>query len=201
MLGRVFITIEGPEGAGKSTVAQALGAQLEQAGKEVLLTREPGSGTIGQKIRSLLLDGGDMKQRCELFLFLADRSQHVETLVRPALEAGKIVLCDRFADSTVVYQGHARGLDLETLRRLNDFATGGLLPDLTLLLDIDPVIGTGRLLHKDRLDSEPLEFHQRVRNGFLAEATRDPARWIIIDASNEPETVFEHCWSAVSSRL
>jgi dTMP kinase len=197
----VFVTLEGPEGAGKSTVARRLASALEGTGREVLLTREPGSGPVGQRLRSVLLDSEGMTQKCELFLFLADRAQHVESVVRPALERGAIVLCDRYADSTIVYQGHARGLDLEVLRSLNEFATGGLDPDLTLLLDLDPKTGLARLESKDRLDSEPLEFHQKVRNGFLEEAKIEPKRWEVIDASRSPDEVFDDCWKVLQSRF
>lgn len=198
---RVFVSLEGPEGAGKSTVARRLVLALEGRRLEVLLTREPGSGAIGQRLRSVLLESEDMTQKCELFLFLADRAQHVESVVRPALDNGTIVLCDRYADSTIVYQGHARGFDLELVRNLNLLATGGLKPALTLLLDLDPEIGLSRLETKDRLDSEPLEFHRKVRLGFLAEAKREPDRWAVVDASRDPDDVFAECWSVLESRL
>lgn len=197
----MFVTLEGPEGGGKSTVAQGLAARLRELGRDVVLTREPGSGNVGKMLRSLLLDGDSIEQKCELFLFLADRSQHVATIVRPALARGSVVLCDRFADSTIVYQGHARGLDVETLRSLNHFATDGLTPDLTLLLDLDPEVGNSRIESKDRLDSEPLAFHQKVRQGFLEEAKNDPRRWVTVDASQPPETVLDACWEAVKLRL
>jgi len=197
----VFVTLEGPEGAGKSTVAIGLVSALREKGLEVVLTREPGSGQIGQKIRSLLLDTEGMTPRCELFLFLADRSQHVETIIRPALELGKIVICDRFADSTVVYQGHARGFDVAQLRAWNDFATGGLKPDLTLLLDLPASQGIARLENKDRLDNEPIEFHEKVRQGFLIEASIAPDRWTQVDASQNPGTVLEDCIEAMSAIL
>lgn len=197
----VFVTLEGPEGAGKSTVARQLAATLEEQGHKTVLTREPGSGQLGQQIRALLLESDGMSQTCELFLFLADRAQHVESLVRPALAAGSVVLCDRYADSTIVYQGHARGHSVEELTELNSLATGGLKPDVTLLLDLDPELGLARLESKDRLDSEPLEFHQKVRQGFLAEAKKDPERWVIIDASGPAEDVFAACWSALRAQL
>ena len=193
----MFVTFEGPEGAGKSTALAALAARLREAGHEVVTTREPGAGEFGPAVRDLLLHGEHLDPRTELFLFLADRAQHGSSTVRPALAAGKIVLCDRYADSTLVYQGHARGLDLAELRRLNDFATGGLVPDLTLLLDLDVRAGLSRQAGQDRFDSEPDEFHQKVREGFLAEALLDPARWKKIDASQPPDDVAEACWEAL----
>lgn len=197
----MFITLEGPEGAGKSTVAKGLAEALTQEGHTVCRTREPGSGDIGSKIRTLLLNTDGTSPKCELFLFLADRAQHVETVVKPALAAGQIVLCDRFADSTVVYQGYARGFDKDLLRQWNDFATGSLRPDITLLLDLPAEEGVARVRVKDRLDSEPLEFHEKVRNGFLAEAKLDSTRWVVIDARNDPDTVLSHCLADVVTKL
>lgn len=197
----VFVTFEGPEGAGKSTAIKAVGDRLVEEGRAVVLTREPGAGEVGQKIRQILLEGEGLDSRCELFLFLADRAQHVAKLVRPALENGKIVLCDRYGDSTVVYQGVGRGLDADEARRLNELATGGLRPDLTILLDLDPQVGLGRVAKPNRLDREPLEFHQAVRQGFLEEARREPARWVIVDACLQPGEVAAACISAVQSRL
>lgn len=197
----MFVTFEGPEGAGKSTVVQALADRLRQVGKEVVTTREPGYGPTGERIRSILLSGERISDRCELFLFLADRAQHVEELVGPALADGKTVICDRFSDSTVVYQGYARGHDLSMLRAWNTFATRGLTPDLTLLLDLDVAVGLARIQDKDRLDREPLEFHQRVRQGFLAEARLSPARWVVVNAEQPLEAVTEECWRALRPSL
>ncbi|MBI1756764.1 MAG: dTMP kinase [Fimbriimonas ginsengisoli] len=181
----MFVTFEGPEGAGKTTVLKAVARRLEADGQRVVMTREPGEGEIGAKIRDILLSGGDLSPAAELFLFLADRAQHVASVIKPALAAGAFVLCDRYSDSTLVYQGYGRGLDLETLRGLNQLATGGLTPDLTLLLDLDPELGLARLsLDKmDRMDRESIEFHRKVRDGFLREAKREPARWRVIDAA------------------
>ena len=181
----MFVTLEGPEGAGKSTVMQRLAESLIQSGHKVVTTREPGDGSLGPKIRNILLEGGELDPKAELFLFLADRAQHVSEVIRPALAIGQIVICDRYADSTMAYQGYGRGLDLETLRNWNNFATGSLKPDLTLLIDIEPSLGLARIKHKDRLDAEPLEFHQKVREGFLAESKFDPSRWAIIDGSRD----------------
>lgn len=194
----MFITFEGPEGSGKSTAISALRERLPQP---VLVTREPGSGTVGAEIRRILLHGDELADRCELFLFLADRAQHIETIVKPALARGEIVLCDRHADSTVVYQGYGRGLNLDQLRELNQFATGGLRPDLTLLFDIDPEFGLARVENKDRLDSESLDFHRRVRDGFLAEMSLDPARWVKVDASRSREEVAKDAEKAILDRM
>lgn len=195
----MFVTLEGPEGAGKSTVASALSERFRDAGRTVVTTREPGAGEFGAKVRDILLHGDAIEPMAELFLFLADRSEHVAKTIRPALAKGHVVLCDRFADSTVVYQGYARGLDIAMLRGLNAMATGALAPDMTLLLDLDPAVGIARATDKDRLDSEPIEFHNRVRTGFLAEAEREPGRWRIIDASQGPSRVAEDCWQAIAA--
>jgi dTMP kinase len=197
----VFVTLEGPEGAGKSTLALALAQRMRAVTAEVVVTREPGSGQVGEAIRGILLHGPRLAPMCETFLFLADRAQHVDRLVRPALVRGAWVVCDRFADSTVVYQGHARGGDLEALRAWNVAATGGLNPDLTFLLDLDPQIGLARIDRPDRLDREPLEFHVRVREGFLHEAARDPGRWVVLDAARPPDQVLESAWQEVVRRL
>ncbi len=187
----MFVTFEGPEGAGKSTALAAAAERLRSEGLDVVITREPGAGEVGRHIREILLHGGDLEHRAELLLFLADRAQHVSTLIKPALAQGKWVFCDRHADSTTVYQALVRGLDEDFVRRGNAFATNGLKPNLTLLLDIDPVVGLARQESKDRLDSMPLEFHQRVRAGFLSEAKKEPRRWRTIDASKPPERVLE----------
>lgn len=191
----VFITFEGPEGAGKSTVLAMVAERLRARGHAVLSTREPGAGEVGKAIRDILLHGGDIHPHAELFLFLADRAQHVERIVRPFLSQAhsenRIVLCDRHADSTVVYQGHARGMDIEELRRLNWLATAGLVPDRTYLLDLPVEVGLGRLKDPDRLDREPIEFHRRVREGFRAEADREPERWRVLDATQSPEHLVE----------
>jgi len=185
----MFVTFEGPEGAGKTTLITALATRLRAEGHTVLVTREPGAGEFGTQVRRILLESGDVHPRAELFLFLADRSNHVETIVKPALARGEIVLCDRYADSTVVYQGHARGLDIDLLRDLNRVATGGLQPRFTFLLDLPPSVGLSRGTKGDRMDREPIEFHEKVRAGFLSEAQRDPARWVVVDAEQSPQTI------------
>lgn len=199
-MGGFFVTFEGPEGAGKTTAMSGVAERLKQDGHSVLMTREPGSGTIGQAIRKIVLESEHVPPICELFLFLADRSQHVSLEIKPALERGEVVLCDRYADSTIVYQGHGRGLELPMLRNLNHTVTEGLEPNLTVLLDVDVQTGLARLASKDRLDREPIEFHERIRRGFLDEAWRDPDRWLIIDATKPPEEIAEEIASAILSR-
>jgi dTMP kinase len=197
----VFVTFEGPEGAGKSSAIRGVAASLESQGKAVVVTREPGSGAVGAAIRALLLDGDHLDPTCELFLFLADRAQHVAEVIRPALAGGKVVLCDRHADSTVVYQGYGRGLDVEKLRELNAIATGGLVPDLTLLLDLHSEVGLKRIHEKDRLDAESIEFHHRVRQGFLEEAKLQPMRWVVLDASRGADDVARDALNAICERM
>ncbi len=210
----MFVTFEGPEGAGKSTAIRAISAQLTERGLDVVTTREPGGGPLGQRIRQMLLEEGSVSPETELLLFLADRANHVETIIQPALDAGKFVLCDRHADSTIVYQGYGRGLDLEFLKAANRFATKGLVPDLTLLFDLDPKIGLDRLniVEKNlfdteakrrdvnRLDREPLEFHQKVRNGFLTISREEPERFVILDAEKTPEQLVEEALTAILAR-
>ena len=211
----MFVTFEGPEGAGKSTALRTIAAKLEESGHGVLTTREPGGGPLGRRIRQMLLEEGQVSPETELLLFLADRANHVETIIRPALAEGKIVLCDRHADSTIVYQGYARGLDLEFLRAGNRFATKGLLPDVTLLFDLDPVVGLGRLniveenlfgadekrRDVNRLDREPLEFHQKVRDGFLKIAQNEPERFVILNAEKAPSELAEDAFQIILNRL
>ncbi len=180
---------------------RTLAESLRLEGRSVVTTRQPGDCSIGPEVRRLLLEGQAVTAEAELFLYLADRAQNVAEVIRPALERGDVVLCDRFGDSTVVYQGHARGLDLDMLRRLNALATGGLQPDMTLLLDLPAEEGIARLRHKDRLDGEPAEFHRRVRDGFLAEAARDPDRWQIIDARAAPAAVAASCEQALRAKF
>lgn len=197
----MFITLEGPEGAGKSTVIGGLAERFTELGRDVVTTREPGAGDFGQHIRTILLEGEDMPAESELFLFLADRANHVVNLIQPSLDEGKVIICDRHAESTLVYQGYARGLDKEFLRRANLTATRGLRPDLILLLDLDVEVGLARQVAKDRLDLESLDFHQKVRAGFLTEARSEMSRWAKIDAAQNPERVLEDCWTAILSRL
>ncbi|GBD07859.1 Thymidylate kinase [Candidatus Thermoflexus japonica] len=190
-----LITFEGPEGSGKTTMARWLSGFLQGKGYRVLFTREPGGTPVGEAIRELLHahEHADMTARTEALLFCAARAQLVERVIRPFLAGGGIVVSDRYADSTLAYQGYGRGLDLEELRRLNRFATGGLEPDLTFLLDIEVEQGLARRrISGDawtRLDALELSFHQRVREGYRAMAGAEPARWVIIDASQPVEAV------------
>ncbi|WP_376788429.1 dTMP kinase [Thermoflexus sp.] len=190
-----LITFEGPEGSGKTTMARWLSGFLQGKGYRVLFTREPGGTPVGEAIRALLHahEHADMTARVEALLFCAARAQLVERVIRPFLAEGGVVICDRYADSTLAYQGYGRGLDLEELRRLNRFATGGLEPDLTFLLDIDVELGlTRRRISGDawtRLDALELSFHRRVREGYQALAAAEPARWVVIDASQPIEAV------------
>jgi len=189
----VFITFEGPDGSGKTTQARLLAEWLGEQGYEVVLTREPGGTDIGDQIRVVLHDPRNtaMDARTEILLYSASRAQHVAERIRPALAAGKIVISDRYADSTLAYQGYGRGLDLETLQRVTTFATGGLKPDLTLYLDVPPEAGLQRRqlggVEWNRLDAETLEFHQRARAGYLELVRQEPGRWVIIDAARSIE--------------
>jgi dTMP kinase len=196
----MFVTFEGPEGGGKSTLIRSLAENLRGEGLEVVVTREPGAGKVGVSIREILLHGEDLDPKAELFLFLADRAQHVASVIGPALQRKAWVLCDRHADSTIVYQGYGRGLDLNQLRAWNRFATGGLQPDITFLLDIDPAVGLARIASKDRLDSEPIDFHVRIREGFLAEAKRESERWEILDAAEDPSAVLDQAQHVLRAR-
>jgi len=199
----MFITFEGVEGAGKTTQIARLAARLRAAGRQdVLTTREPGDGPLGAELRSLALHppmGIFVEPRAELLIMLADRAQHVGQVIRPHLKSGGIVICDRYADSSVAYQGHGRGLDLGEIIRLNTYATGGLVPDLTVLLDLDPAVGLARQRERSVMEAQALPFHQRVRAGFLALAAS--SRWLVLDASRPPALVHEDIWAAVSAHL
>jgi dTMP kinase len=184
----LFITFEGPEGSGKSTQARLLSEHLQQDGVSVILTREPGGTHVGEKVRSILLDlaNTDICPVTEALLYLASRAQLVHEVVRPALDSCDVVVCDRFADSTFAYQGYGNGLDLSTLRSVNDFAAGGLHPDLTFFLDLPVKVGLERKKGPDvewtRLDAKEVVFHERVRSGYLQMAGAEPERWVLIDA-------------------
>jgi dTMP kinase len=199
----LFVTLEGPEGGGKTTQAALLAEALGRDGRDVLLCAEPGGGAIPRAIRGLLLDpaSAGMTTRTELLLFLAARAQNVDETIRPALDAGRIVVCDRFSDSTLAYQGYAGGLDLESVRSMNAFATGGLLPDLTLVLDIDAHVGLARQPDWNRMEAKGLEYHQRVRQGFLSLARCSPERIRVLDASHPIDDLHAEIHQLVTDRL
>lgn len=209
----MFITFEGMEGSGKSTALNRVQQALLDEGHGVLLTREPGGSRLGRTLRSILLDlsNDDIVPEAELFLYLADRAQHVGQVIRPALAEGVVVLSDRYADSTVVYQGYGRGLDPERLRELNDMAVGGLWPDLTLVFDLPPEEGLRRAMTRNlregtsvsegRFEAEHLAFHARVREGYLTWAALHPARFRVVDATRTLDEVFEDVMRAVRSAL
>ena len=190
----MFITLEGPEGGGKTLQTARLGEFLRQQGYPVLLTREPGGTPIGDQVRAILsnTDNTAMRPRTEILLFQASRAQLVEDVIRPYLQSGGVVLCDRYGDSTLAYQGYGHRFELDRLRQLIDFATAGLKPDLTFLLDIEVEEGLQRKVRCgewNRLDAYAVEFHQRVRSGFLELAQAEPARWVHIDAAQPVDQV------------
>ncbi len=191
----MFITFEGPEGSGKSSQIKLFADFLERRGFTILTTREPGGTRIGDQIRDCLhdVDNTDMTAPAEFLLYSASRAQLVRQRIRPALEAGAVVLCDRYADSTIAYQGYGRGLHLDHVIQITRFATGELQPDLTFLLDIDVKRGLARRVEGDeemnRLDLEAVAFHQRVREGYHQLAAQDPQRWEIVNADRSPDQV------------
>ncbi|WP_250504945.1 dTMP kinase [Bowdeniella massiliensis] len=198
----MFITFEGGDGAGKSTQIRRLAELLREDGHDVLVTFEPGEGELGAELRRLMQHSGHIHARTEALLFAADRAEHVARIVRPALERGAIVLSDRYLDSSVAYQGAARELGTQEIRDLSLWATDGLLPDLTILFDLDPRIGAARRTGEpDRLEREPLAFHTRVRDNFLAAAAAEPERFVVIDAAREPEAIAADVAAAVTARL
>lgn len=189
MTGR-FISFEGGDGAGKTTQIALLAEYIKSTGVEVIVTREPGGTALGQKIRKALLHGEDLSPRTEALLYSADRAHHAATVIRPALERGATVITDRFADSSVAYQGAARELGIDEIRDLNAWAVGGLSPELTILLDVDPEIGATRVgAEKDRLESAGVAFHRRVRQTFLELAAAEPDRFVIVDASRTVDEI------------
>lgn len=203
-----FITIEGPEGGGKTTQAKRLEAQLRAAGVDVLRTREPGGTPLGEQLRELLLahgpELGPLDPLAEALLFSAARRQLVETIIEPALSAGTTVVCARFADSTLAYQGHGAGVALADLRDLERIATGGLKPHLTIVLDLPVEVGLARKPAADRTRFElgfDLDFHRRVRDGFLALAATEPDRFAVVDASGSADAVWEEVRRVAAARL
>lgn len=188
----LFVTFEGADGSGKSTQLKMAALFLQEKGFEVVSTRDPGGTPLGLKIREILLHHeGKISDNCELFLYLADRAQHIDEKIIPALNSGKVVLCDRYVDSTLAYQGYARGLDIEDILKLNKIVTKSLMPDLTFVFDVSTEVAEKRVgATKDRLESEAKEFHQKVRFGFLDLAKKFPNRIKVIDANQEIEKVY-----------
>lgn len=203
----MFFTLEGPEGSGKTSQLPALADYLRAEGYDVIVTREPGGTAVGDQIREILMNLNNISivPRTEILLFLAARAQHVDELIRPALAAGKVVLCDRFSDSTLAYQGYGHNTDLKTLQTLLDFSTGKLKPDLTVLVDVPVEIGIERKRRNssewNRLDAFELTFHQRVRKGYFALAEAEPDRWVIVDATQNKRSVQDDLRKAIRARL
>ena len=203
-----FITFEGSEGSGKSTQADRLAAHFQQSGIPYMLTREPGGTPIGESIRDLLQfapHNSDMTSETELLLFEASRSQLVREIIKPALEQGMCVIADRFFDSTTVYQGAARKLDREMIGRLNAFAVGDCIPDITFVLDVDAATAESRMLREsrkaDRMEQQPAEFYERVRQGYRDLAAAEPGRIVLIDGSRNIDRIEREIWTSLCSRF
>ena len=198
----LFVALEGGDGAGKSTQARLLRAWLEGLGRTVVVTREPGGTDFGATVRELVLHGDHVAPRAEALLFAADRAHHVETLIRPALGRGEVVITDRYMDSSIAYQGAGRDLGVDEVRELNVWATGGLLPTLTVLVDLPAEVGRARRggVH-DRLESEADDFHGAVREHFLALAGADPDRYLVVDGELPPEQIHELVRARVATLL
>lgn len=190
----LFITFEGADGCGKTTQLMLLAKYLKAQGRDVVVTREPGARGLGEKIREILLNyDGEVSSRAEAFMFLADRAQHIDVIVNPAIKSGKIVLCDRHTDSSVAYQGYGRRLDIDEIKRLNSIATNGKKPDMTLIFDIDVETSMARVGDtKDRMESAGIEFFNRVRNGYLEIAKQEPNRVKVLDASRSIEEIHKN---------
>lgn len=204
----LFVTFEGGEGSGKSTVLKKVDALLREEGYETVLSREPGGTPISEEIRNVILDrkNTNMEPRTEALLYAASRRQHLVEKIWPALKEGKIVLCDRFLDSSLAYQGGARGLGIDEILKVNEYATEGTLPDLTILFDIEPEKGLARIAANqgrevNRLDLEKISFHEGVRATFQSLAKRFPDRYVVIDASQSLENVVSDAYKAIKSRL
>jgi dTMP kinase len=209
----MFITLEGIEGCGKSTQIRRIKTFLESKGMTVVQTLEPGGSALGATLRAILLNpkNSDITGLTELFLYLADRSQHISSVIKPALDRGEAVLCDRFADSTVVYQGYGRGLDPKLLHQLNSVAVNSIWPDITFLLDLEPEIGLKRALTRNfqenkhategRFEAENLAFHTRIREGYLTWAALNRDRFVVIDATGSREDTFTAIQQAIEEKL
>ena len=204
----LFITFEGGEGSGKSTALKSIAAYFEENKIPFILSREPGGTPIGEEIRNVILskNNGAMDLRVEALLFAASRRQHLIEKIWPALKAGTNVLCDRYLDSSLAYQGNARGLGIENVLKVNEFATEGTFPDITLFFDLDPEVGLQRIAANqqrevNRLDLEKMSFHKSVREGFLKLAEMYPNRYVVIDASKSPQEVADACINAIKERM
>lgn len=210
----LFITLEGGEGAGKSTQSRRLKSVLEDLGRDVILTREPGGTPEAEKIRDLLVqrDGGNWTPMAECLLFFAARQMHVETLIKPALAQGKIVICDRFTDSTVAYQGYGHGFDISTIRAIEKLTLGGFKPDITFILDLPVADGLQRSLKQkdiskgkenteDRFEKLQHNFHEKLRQGFLEIASQDKQRCVIVDARQSADDVYHSIWGYIKNAL
>jgi len=199
----LFVVLEGGDGAGKSTQLTRLAAWLREAGHEVVVTYEPGDTSLGATLRKLLLDpsSGDISPRAEAMLYAADKAQHVYEVVRPALDAGKIVVCDRYVDSMIAYQGAGRVLDADEIRGLADWATGGLVPDLTVVLDVPVERAVGEKIGLDRLEAAGTDFHERVRSHFLDLAAQDPSRYLVLPGREDRDTIEAAIRNRVSALL
>ncbi len=204
----MFITFEGPDGCGKTTQIALLADYLDEQGYPVVKTREPGGTPIGEQIRQVVHNptNQEMAAQAEVLLYSASRAQLVEQVIRPALAGGKVVLCDRFYDSTLAYQGYGRGLDLALLRQLTRFAVGGLRPDLTIYIDVDPEMGLRRRQQDgqsewNRLDAATLDFHQRARAGYHELIAAEPGRWVVVDGLPDIATIHEEIARLVVERL
>jgi dTMP kinase len=199
----LFIALEGGEGAGKSTQGELLQQWLSDAGYDAVLTREPGGTAVGAALRSILLDPqtGELSPRTEALVYAADRAEHVAALIRPSLDAGRIVITDRYVDSTLAYQGAGRSLQSDDLEQLVRLATGNLRPHLTVVLDIDPREGLARAGDHDRIEAEPLDFHLRVRSEFLRLAASEPGRYAVVGTTADPDTTHAAVRAAVEPLL
>ena len=199
-----FITFEGPEGSGKTTIMQAVADKLQQDYK-IVMTREPGGVKTGEKIRELLLDGDAMDERTEALLFAASRREHLVGKVMPALENGNIVLCDRYIDSSLAYQGYARGIGVEEVKAINEFAINGLYPDLTIYLDVSVEVGRERIVsnlrEQNRLDQEDVAFHEKVVEGYHKVIDSDASRFVVIDANQNIDDVVDATYKSILKYL
>jgi len=199
-----FITFEGPEGSGKTTVLQQVASKL-QGEFETIVTREPGGVTTGEQIREILLEGGDMDERTEALLFAASRREHLVGKVIPSLDQGKVVLCDRYIDSSLAYQGYARGIGVEEVKAINEFAINGLYPDLTIYLDVSVEVGRQRIVsnlrQQNRLDQEDVAFHEKVVEGYHKVIDSDSSRFVVIDANQNVEDVVDATYKSILKYL